>query len=181
VQHGGKVLMVKKMAKRLKTERNRTALPATVSGINPGNFKIGSRESRAAARALLDDQATRQREMEATELANLTPFEEAISEGESGLARSIMIGFARIAEVRAEVFGFSLPTPEEIRYLRDISRVADEIAGGKFAEICRSGDGAEEKRLRRLAADQLRREGRVPPASREKDADEDGSHGRFFR
>jgi hypothetical protein len=172
--------MVKQMAKRLKTDRNRTALPATVSGLNPGNFGIGSRESRAAARALLDDQAARQREKEAAELANLTPFEEALCEGETGLARSIMIGFAKIAEARAEAFGFSLPTPEQIRYLRDISRVADEIAGGSLLKSA-SGDGVEEKRLRRLAAEQLRRDGRVPPASSSEDSDEEGSHGPFFR
>jgi hypothetical protein len=142
---------------------------------------VGSRESRAAARALLDNQAARQHEMEAIELANLTPFEEALCEGETGISRSIMIGFAKIAEARAEAFGFCLPTPEVIRYKKEVARVADEIAGGKFAEICRSGDGAEEKRLRLLAADQLRREGRVPPATSGEDSDEDGPGGPFFR
>src|SRR5579862_2926508 len=131
------------MAKRLKTDRNRTVLPATISDIKSGDFTIGSPESRAIARALLDNQVARQREMEAIDLANLTPFEQAISEGETGISRSIMIGFAKIAEMRAAVYGFSLPTPEEIRYRQAVARVADEIAGRKFGEICRSGGGTE--------------------------------------
>jgi len=62
---------------------------------------------------------------------------------------------------------FPLPTPEEIRSLRKVGEVADEMTGGRFHDICMT-DGPEEERIRRLAAQKgERQEARqMPPHNR---------------
>ncbi len=45
------------MSKSLKPNDGHFTVPATLSGSKPGNFELGSPESRAAARALIDGQA----------------------------------------------------------------------------------------------------------------------------
>jgi hypothetical protein len=138
------------MTKMLKTRQNRTFLPATSFRSRPGDFALGSPKSRAAARALLVSQTTEQLECEADELGNLSAFELAVGEGHSGGVRLWAIRLARMAEEKAKIFGFSLPTPEQFRHAREIARLADELADGRLLELS-SSNPAEAKRLRALA------------------------------
>jgi len=89
--------------------------------------------------------------------ASLTPFEAAITEGEEGQMFRVAYGAACAMEESAEGFDITLPTPEEIRFLRKVGKVADEITGGRFHEICMIG-GPEEKRIRQLAAQKVKRQ-----------------------
>jgi hypothetical protein len=82
--------------------------------------------------------------------SSLTPFEVALTEEEEGQMFRVAYGAACVIEESAKNFDFQLPTPEEIRFLRKVGKVADEITGGRFHEICMT-DGPEEKRIRRLA------------------------------
>jgi len=142
------------MAKLLKTRRNRASLPATQFGPRPGDFPIGSLESRAAARALLVGQTIEPFAREMAELGNLTPFELAVGEGYSGLKRVCAVRFARMAEEKAKVFGHPLLAPEQIRHAREVARVADELAGGRLFELSFSNP-VEAKRWRALAEEEL--------------------------
>jgi len=151
------------MAKSLKTTQNRTSLPATSFGPGPGDFALGSLESRAAARALLVSRTTEQLESEAAEFGKLSPFELAVSEGHSGELRLWAIRLARMAEEKSEIFGTSLPSPEKIRRDREVARVADELSGGRLHELSFSNP-AEAKRFRDLAEEKLRTELLSPPA-----------------
>jgi hypothetical protein len=89
--------------------------------------------------------------------ATLTPFEIAVAEDENGQINRVAYGMACAIEESARCFGTPLPTAEEYRRLRRVARVADEIAGGRFGQIC-ANDGAEEKRIRQLAETMVKRE-----------------------
>jgi hypothetical protein len=69
----------------------------------------------------------------------------------------VAYGAACVTEASAENFGTPLPTPEEVYQRRKVAKVAEEIAGGRFSQICLT-DGPEEKRIRRLAEERVRRE-----------------------
>lgn len=145
------------MCNRLKTHCILCFEPATIPGPKPGDFPVGSLQSRAAARAILAGYAERQRMDENAELANLNPFEQAMSQdGETPLERIWLVRLARLAEERAKVYGLSLPTPEYLRHAQDVARVADQLAGGLLYEISWSNP-AEAKRLRDLAEEELRK------------------------
>jgi hypothetical protein len=88
--------------------------------------------------------------------SSLTPFEAAITEGAEGQMFRIAYGAGCVMEESAENFGIQLPTPQEIRFRRKVVKVADEITGGRFHEICMT-DGPEEKRIRQLAAQKVKR------------------------
>lgn len=87
----------------------------------------------------------------------LTPFEVAMAEDEDGRINRVAYGGACAMEMSAEYFDISLPTPEEVRRSRMVAKVADEIAGGRFHQICLT-DGTEEKRIRRLAEQKVKHE-----------------------
>jgi hypothetical protein len=89
--------------------------------------------------------------------AGLTPFEIAMAEDENGDINRVAYGTACVIEASAECYGTPLPTPEETRHLRRVAKVADEITGGRFHEICLKG-GPEEKRVRALAEQVVKRE-----------------------
>lgn len=91
------------------------------------------------------------------ERATLTPFEVAMVAGEEGQMRRVAYGCACAMEASAEAFGISLPTSDEVRHLRRVVKVADEITGGQFNQICMN-DAQEEKRIRALATDIVERE-----------------------
>ncbi len=99
--------------------------------------------------------------------ATLTPFEIAVAEDGNGQINRVAFGMACVIEESARCFGTPLPTAEEHRRLRRIAKVADEIAEGRFAEIC-ANDSAEEKRIRQLAERTVKREEsrRFPPPRR---------------
>jgi hypothetical protein len=92
------------------------------------------------------------------ERASLTPFEAAITEGEEGQRFNVAYGMARAIEESAKNFDFPVPTPEEIRFRRKVAKVADEITGGRFNQICMT-DGPEEKRIRQLAEKKVKCQG----------------------
>jgi hypothetical protein len=91
------------------------------------------------------------------ERASLTPFEAAITEGEEGQRFHVAYGMACAIEESAKNFDFPLPTPEEIRFRRKVAKVADEITGGRFHQICMT-NGPEEQRIRQLAAQKVKRQ-----------------------
>ena len=89
--------------------------------------------------------------------ATLTPFEIAVAEDENGQINRVAYGMACAIEESARCFGTPLPTADEHRHLQRVARVADEIAGGRFSQIC-ANDSAEEKRVRQLAETMVKRE-----------------------
>jgi hypothetical protein len=145
------------MANRLKLNQNPTSIPATVSGLRPGDFLLGSVQSRAAARALLANLTAEQAQDDSAAFANLTEYEMAIAEGEDPELVPTLIRLARTVEERAKVFGFSLPTPEQIRRDKAIARIANEITDGQHLQISLA-DPSEGKRIRDLAEEKLKAE-----------------------
>jgi len=99
--------------------------------------------------------------------ATLTPFEIAVAEDENGQINRVAYGMACAIEESARCFGTPLPTAAEHHHLQRVAKVADEIAGGRFSEICMN-DSTEEKRIRQLAERMVKREEARPflPASR---------------
>jgi hypothetical protein len=89
--------------------------------------------------------------------ATLTPFEIAVAEDEDGQINPVAYGMACAMEESARCFGTFLPTADEQRRLRRVAKVADEIAQGRFHEICMN-DVPEEKRIRQLAEKMVKRE-----------------------
>jgi len=87
----------------------------------------------------------------------LTPFEVAVAETENGQINRVAYGMACAIEESARCFGTPLPTAEEYRRLRRVAMVANEIAEGRFAQICMN-DSAEEQRIRQLAESIVQRE-----------------------
>ena len=63
------------------------------------------------------------------------------------------------------MFGTELPTAEEYRHSCRVAKVADEITNGRFTSLT---DGAEEKRIRNVAEEIVKREEarKSPPARR---------------
>jgi hypothetical protein len=141
------------VANWLKSNPNRTPLPATVSGPRPGDFPIGSLKSRAAARALLN--RVQQSQWDFIDMESLDEFERVCSEHEDPEVSAYLARIARfIVKPRAAVFGFSLPTPEEIRHNRKIAKTIDEMTGGQNSHISLA-DSVEWNRLKALAEDVL--------------------------
>jgi len=89
--------------------------------------------------------------------STMTPLELAMAEGEDGSINRVAYGAACVIEESAKNFGTPLPTAADVHHLRRVAEVADEIAGGRFHEICMS-DGPEEKRIRELAEKIVMRE-----------------------
>jgi len=94
--------------------------------------------------------------------ASLTPFEVAMTEDEDGQPLQgnmfrVAYGTACMIEEGAKGFDFEVPTPEEIRFRRKALKVANEITGGRFHEICMKS-GPEEKRIRQLAEKKVKRQ-----------------------
>jgi hypothetical protein len=119
------------------------------------SFPVGSIQSRASARAVLANYAAEQSQEDSAEFANLTPFESAISDGEDAAIVPTLIRLARNIEERSKIFGFSLETPDQIRHLKKVAKLANEIAEGKYLEISLA-DPAEGKRIRDLAEENLK-------------------------
>jgi hypothetical protein len=120
------------MRNRPKTQRGPYFVPATIPGARPGDFPIGSLQSRAEARAILAGFADKRLKEEADELAKLTPSERAsiratMEDVDNPLVRAWMIKFFRVAQERARVYErpLPLPTPEEIRQRRAAAKKLD--------------------------------------------------------
>ena len=93
------------MANRLKLQHNLGPVPATVLGPKPGDFPVGSMQSRAAARALLANHAAEQAQDRAIELAELTPYVRAMVQGEDPEIVPTLIGLYQHAEELARMLG----------------------------------------------------------------------------
>ena len=89
-------------------------------GPRPGDFPVGSLESRAAARAVQLARDLEVRERQAAQLQNLTPVEQAISEAsDDPEVQALMVRLFRYTVIpRYEMYGMQLPTAEELRQLR---------------------------------------------------------------
>jgi hypothetical protein len=106
------------MRDRAKT-RGHVDFPAATFGVRPGDFPVGSVESRAAARALISGMED---ERDRNALADLGPLSEVekalIDEADlDPLTQSYIVRCYRIALDREEVYGKPLPkvTLDEIR------------------------------------------------------------------
>jgi hypothetical protein len=140
------------------TKTNWVHLLKIYSGPKPGDFPIGSPQSRAAARAMVARDAEQQRDMEEDLLANLTPVEQAMIEVvESRGVRILMIRLIRAAQERAKLYGNPFPslTPEEIRHNRAVYKEIDRMTGGEASSLEMS-DSIKWNRLKVVAEENLR-------------------------
>jgi hypothetical protein len=89
-------------------------------GPRPGDFPLGSLESRAAARAVQLARELEIQERQAAQLQNLTPLEQEISEAsDDPEVQALMVRLFRYTVIpRYEIYGMQLPTAEELRQLR---------------------------------------------------------------
>jgi len=125
---------------------------ANITGLHPADFPVGSVQSRAAARALIEGSTLQQSEELASALANLSPLELAISEAaEEPEVKFLMVRFVREVMVpKYEIYGIPLPTPQELRQARELSSVMAEIVA-EDPEAVRMSD----ETLRELAESKL--------------------------
>jgi hypothetical protein len=146
------------MSNRLIAKYGRYFVAETYVGPKPGDFPVGSLQSRAAARAILAAYAEEQRKMEADILGNLTPQEQATIEGaESPAVQIWMLRILRVAQERAIVYEQPLPmvTPEQIRRNRAIYEEINRMTFGKAQSINLS-NSIEWNRLKAIAEENLR-------------------------
>lgn len=148
------------MANPLKGKDDTPTLPATLSLPRPGDFPVGSVQSRAAARARLKYHDDQKRLEEAAKLGDLNPLEQATIEGvkEPGV-RVLLVKFSRLAQETAKIYGFPLPTPEQIRHNRRVAAAIDQMTGGQSAYLSLS-NMFEWNRLKRIAEEQFKEEDR---------------------
>lgn len=128
-------------------------------GPRPGDFPLGSMESRAAARAALLALDIEAQEQLAALCGNLTPLEQAFCEiGDNPRSKAGMLMIVNVMIQKSQLFGFPLPTPEEVRHRWRISQEVDKIEQERAAR----GDTAflDEKSVREMAEERLRREHR---------------------
>lgn len=142
------------MNNRRKNAADRT-LTATIPNPRPGDFIAGSLKSRAAARATVDIYVAEKRRKENIEIGELNAFEQAITEaGETAEIKTQMVRLARVAQVRARIFGLSLPSPAEIRHNQKVAREINRISGGNESSLAISNP-AEWNRLRAVITEKL--------------------------
>jgi hypothetical protein len=90
----------------------------------------------------------------------MTPLEQAFCEMVEGLgAQAVMCYMVRTAIIpKYKLFGWPLPTPEEVRHKRQVSEEVEKFEQERAAQ----GDAAflSKNALREMAEDRLRREDR---------------------
>lgn len=142
-----------------KSSQNRRSL----LGPLPGDYPLGSWESRAAVRFALAAREQQTQEQQAALLESMTPLERAFLEGTGNrLKPSPMLRMLCEALTRkGEIFGWPPITPEYIRHER---RVSEEVSRIERERVAR-GDTSflNHEALRKLAEDRLRRECRDSP------------------
>ena len=147
------------MSSRSESQRRRLVVSTSIPGIKPGDYPVGSLQSRAAARAILEAYAEEDRREKETVLSNLTPYEEESLKGDPNTPRvqAIMIRLLRVAQNRAKVYGTKSPfsTIKELRDLKALKAEIDRQSGGRGIEI-ESNDGVEWIRLKAIAEKNLR-------------------------
>ena len=103
---------------------------AAASGPRPGDFPLGSVESRAAARFAVSGFPNEQAAKEVCEFGTLSPEEEALVEGTvDSLTRRYVILLHRHALKVAKLYGFPpcTLTPAEIRQNREIAAARESL------------------------------------------------------
>lgn len=150
------------MSKRPKSRWETNFVTTAFPRIKPGDFPVGSVQSRAAARAMVAAYAEKQRDEEEAELAKLTPVEracvQAINEDIDKLpVRIFMIRLHLLARERSVAYEISLPsvTPDEIRHNRAVFKEIDRMTDGEASSI-QSSDSVEWNRLKIMAEEKLR-------------------------
>ncbi len=129
-------------------------------GPRPGDFPLGSLESRAAARAVQLARDLEIQEQQAALLENLTPLERAFLEGVSDPVKpspALHMLLNKMIKME-EQFGLPLPTPEEVRHWRQVEKEIAKVEQERKA----LGDTSflDKKTLRKMAEDRLRGERR---------------------
>jgi hypothetical protein len=129
-------------------------------GPGPGDFPLGSLESRAAARAVQLASDMEAQEQRAALLRNLAPLEQAFIEtvDDPGVQAIVLDLVRGVIIPKHQLFGWPLPTPEELRHMRQVSEEVDKIVQERAAR----GDTAflAKNTLREMAKDRLRQGGR---------------------
>jgi hypothetical protein len=139
------------MRNSLKRLRPSDFVRATSSGPRPGDFALGSLESRAAARAIVASCEEAQRKKEESELRDLSPLEQATIEGvENHEVRMWLLKFLLVAQERAKVYQQELPSPEEIRHNRAVAEEIDRMTNGKSLSLS-NANSIEWNRLKVIA------------------------------
>ena len=144
-----------------RTTMNRSTRNRRPPGPRPGDYPLGSRESRAAARAVLSAQDLEAQEQNDALRRNMTPLEKAFMEtffDPTAPPTEALAVICNAIEMKTKVFGMPAITPE---YVRHRGRVLKEVAKIK-QERAASGDTAflNEHALEEMAEDRLRREDR---------------------
>ncbi|MGA8233038.1 MAG: hypothetical protein WB795_16310 [Candidatus Acidiferrales bacterium] len=93
---------------------------------------------------------------EVVDRGSLNSFELASAEDENGQINGTSLGLARIAQERAETFGFELPTPDGMRHNRMVAQAIDELTDGCGLELSLS-DPAKWHRFKELPEGKLRK------------------------
>jgi len=89
-----------------------------------------------------------------TEPEELTPYERAAAQDDSGRINPIQLALVRVAEAKSAAYGFSMPTIDEMWRNRTVAALISEMTGGQTLSIGLS-DSVEFNRLRKLAEDVL--------------------------
>jgi hypothetical protein len=84
----------------------------------------------------------------------LTPYEQAAAQDETGRINPILLGLIRVAQERSVAFGFSMPTIDEMWRNRRVAALINEMTGGQTLSISLS-DSVELNHLKKLAEDVL--------------------------
>jgi len=84
----------------------------------------------------------------------LTPFQRAAAEDESGEINPIRLGLARFTEKRSKMLGIQMPKPCEVWHCRTVSALLDELTNGQTLHMT-SSDSEEYNRLKGLAEEIL--------------------------
>ena len=123
-------------------------------GPRPGEFPLGSLKSRAAARATQLAAELEARQQQAALFGNLTPQEKVFCEGARGSKASLYLARAMIS--KSKLFGFPLPTLQQMRHRWRVLREVDKVEQERAAR----GDTAflDEKSVREMAEERLLRE-----------------------
>jgi hypothetical protein len=88
------------------------------------------------------------------DVEHLTPLERAASLDDDGRINPWQLALVRVAEVKSQVYGTTLPSAEETYRNRVIAALIDQMTGGRSLQISNS-DSVEWNRLRSLVDDVL--------------------------
>jgi hypothetical protein len=86
--------------------------------------------------------------------ASMNDWERTLVGDAEGNVAQLMIGMGRVAQSRAELYGFELPSPQKIRCNRAVAYMIDVLTKGRNEEFYHSNP-AEWNRLRRQIEEQF--------------------------